>query len=725
MTHSAASFRTLLFATTLGLSAFLLFAVQPMFARLALPLLGGAPAVWNTAMAFFQLALLVGYIYAHGLAAGVRPGGQRLAQPVALLAGLLSLPLALPSDITPPGDGSPVLWLLGLLTMSLGLPFVVLAANAPLLQTWFARGAGDDGGDPYFLYAASNVGSMGALLAYPTLIEPNLDLGQQSTAWTGAYLVLIALVGLCAIASRDRETSRPPPRMAPALDAPGPGRWLRWSLLAAIPSALLLGVTGHITTDIAAVPLLWIIPLSLYLFSFVIVFARRPLVSHALTQRLAPFAVVALVIVFWLPGAKLVAFAIHIGGFFVLALLCHGELMRTRPAAAQLTTFYICLSAGGALGGTTIALIAPIVFDDIYEYPLAIAAACLAAAWRSDSRFPRWPDLWWPGAATLVFIVLRRAIDPSASDVQALLSIAIVIGGALLVFAARTRPWRFALTVGACVLVSPIAGTVKPVLQERSFFGVFRVADDSERRLRFFWHGTTMHGVQSLAPSRRRDPLAYYDAEGPIGQLDRAYATRLASAEIGVVGLGIGALACYAKPAQRWNFFELDPLVIRIARDRTLFTLLADCAPEARIVAGDGRLTLRHTRAGSFDLLIIDAFSSDGVPLHLLTREAVALYGSRLARGGLLAFNISNRYLNLEPVIAAIAAAEGFAGRAQIFRRQATDRLDLANASHWVILARTDAILALLDGGTWRPLVADGRTRPWTDAYANILSALR
>lgn len=725
MMRPSLGLRTWLFATTLGLSAFLLFAVQPMFARLALPLLGGAPAVWNTAMAFFQVALLAGYVWAHGVAARMPRAVQRIAQPVALAIGVISLPLALPVDLTPPGDGSPIIWLLGLLAISVGLPFVVLAGNAPLLQSWFGHGAAGDAHDPYFLYAASNVGSVSALLAYPTLIEPTLDLGQQSTAWAGAYLLLIGLVSLCAIATRGGAAPAAAANAHPSSDAPSVGQWLRWILLAAVPSALLLGVTGHITTDIAALPLLWILPLTLYLLTFVIAFARSPLIPQAWIERIAPFAVVALVIALWLPGAKLVALAIHIGGFFILALLCHGALVRARPASAYLTSFYICLAAGGALGGTIVALAAPLIFDDIHEYPIAIAAACLAAGWRPTARMPRWPDLWWPACALLVFVGLRHVVEPSGSDAQALVGIAIVIGGALLVFASRTRPWRYALTVAVSVLASPVASTLEPLFQERSFFGVFRVSDDHAQRMRRFWHGTTMHGAQSLEPSRRQEPLAYYDAAGPIGQLHRVYATRLANAEIGTIGLGIGSLACYAKPGQRWTYFEIDPLVVRIARDRALFTLLTDCAPQARVVIGDGRLTLRQSPAGNFDLLIVDAFSSDSVPMHLLTREALSLFASRLAPGGMLAMNISNRYLLLEPVIAATASAEGLAGRAQLFRKPRIGANESPSASHWIVLARDETTLAALDGGAWRPIVADGRTRPWTDAYANILSALR
>ncbi len=725
MTRSSLGPRTWLFATTLGLSAFLLFAVQPMFARLALPLLGGAPAVWNTAMAFFQMALLAGYVWAHGVAARMPLAVQRVAQPMALAIGLISLPLALPAGVTPPGDASPIVWLLGLLAISVGLPFIVLAANAPLLQSWFGRFAEGDARDPYFLYAASNVGSVGALLAYPTVIEPTLDLAEQSTAWAGAYLVLIGLVGLCALTTRGGAALATPSNARPSADALSVGQWLRWILLAAVPSALLLGVTGHITTDIAAVPLLWILPLTLYLLTFVIAFARNPLIPHAWTERIAPFAVVALVIALWLPGAKLVALAIHVGGFFILALLCHGTLVRARPASFYLTSFYICLAAGGALGGTIIAVAAPLIFDDIHEYPIAIAAACLAAAWRPTARMPRWPDLWWPVCATFAFVGLRRIVEPSGSDAQALVGIAIVIGGALLVFASRTRPWRYALTVAVCTLVSPVATTLDPLFQARSFFGVFRVSDDHDQRIRRFWHGTTMHGAQSLEPSRRHEPLAYYDAAGPIGQLHRAYATRLANAEIGTIGLGIGSLACYAKPGQHWTFFEIDPLVVRIARNRALFTLLTDCAPQARVVIGDGRLTLRQSPPGIFDLLIVDAFSSDSVPMHLLTREAFAQFASRLARGGMIVMNISNRYLLLEPVIAATAAAESLVGRAQIFRKSSTDTNEYPSLSHWIVLARDEATLAALDGNAWRPMVADGRTRPWTDAFANILSALR
>ncbi|MBL8571884.1 MAG: fused MFS/spermidine synthase [Phreatobacter sp.] len=715
-----AGLRTTLFAVTIGLSAFLLFSVQPMFARLVLPLLGGAPAVWNTAMAFFQVALLAGYAYAHG-ATRVAPAIQRPLQLALLCAGAFALPIALPADPGVPVDGSPIPWLLGTATTTIGLPFLALAANAPLMQAWFARAS--RGADPYFLYAASNIGSVAALLAYPLVIEPSLPLPDQARLWTLGYAALAVLIAGCALASgRESQVHD----AAAEARATTPIRiQLQWIALAAIPSALLLGVTGHITTDIAAVPLLWIGPLALYLATFVIAFAARPPIAAATSLKIAPYAVVALVLGFWLPGAKWAAFALHLVGFFFLALACHGALVERRPPAGQLTRFYICLSAGGALGGTLTALAAPMVFADILEYPLAIAAACLALR-AADAPRATWRDPAVGGAAAIGFLAVARLLDPGAGASGAVLGLAVVGLGAALVFATRARPARLAATVAAALLVAPVTRSVSPLLQERSFFGVFRVSDDADARHRLFWHGTTLHGVQATTPGRRRDTLVYYDKDGPVGQIAARFAQRLEAARIGVVGLGAGALACYARPGQDWTFIEIDPLVVRIARDSGLFTLLAECAPQARTVLGDGRLVLQREAAVRYDALIVDAFSSDGVPTHLLTREALALYRARLAPGGLLLLNLSNRFLALEPVLAATAAEAGLAGVAQEYRRAASAPGELAVAAHWAVLAAEPATLAPLAVDTrWRRLVADGRTRAWTDTYSNVFAALR
>ena len=666
------------FALTLFVSAALLFSIQPMFTKMVLPLLGGTPAVWNTAMMFFQAALLAGYAYAHLTTRVLGTKRQALLHIFLMVVALLTLPVVANDAWQPPTDGNPIFWLLGLLMISIGLPFFVIAANAPMLQSWFGRTSHPAAGNPYFLYSASNLGSMLALLSYPLLVEPLLRLDQQSWIWTGSYALLALLTTACAalIWRVDRPVDRTT-RLAKNDSASGPTisavtmrLRAKWLVLSFAPSSLLLGVTTFLTTDIAAVPLLWVVPLALYLLTFVIVFARRPLISHRIAVRIQPFFLLPLIVfMFWGGNAAVaVLYPMHLLVFFLTALVCHGELAASRPTSAYLTEFYLWLSIGGLLGGVFNALLAPVVFDTIIEYPLLIAIATALRPYLGDTQRARihWRDIVFPGVlgAILLAIIWSSGDDPIGLGLWILILISSVLGMALYSF--RERPLRFGLGIGCVLLVGNtlVQSEGITLMRERNFFGVVAVAQplDDYYVLR---HGTTVHGAQSLDADRRREPLTYFTRSGPLGQAMAAWQDQLAGASVAVTGLGAGTIACDAQPGQDWTFYEIDPAVERIARNPAYFTYLRDCLPDGRVILGDARLQMRGAIDGSYDLIILDAFSSDSVPVHLLTREALELYLSKLAIGGVLVFNISNRYLDLVPVLAGLAESHDLIGRYQ------------------------------------------------------------
>lgn len=708
-----------LFACTLAVSALLLFWAQPMFGRMALPLLGGAPAVWSTAMAFFQAALLAGYAYAHLATRLLTPRAQAALHLSLLAAAALTLPIALPGGWRPPAEGTPIPWLLGLLAVGVGAPFFVASATAPLLQAWFARTAHKDARDPYFLYAASNLGSLAALIGYPLAVEPLLGLTEQSWAWAAGYGALALLVALCAFAARGGT--------APALAEAPPTSWAaraRWVALAFVPASLLLGVTQHITTDLAAVPLFWVAPLALYLLTFVVAFARRPAIPHWLSLKLQVVLLLAVALTFfWQIKALWLVFALHLGAFFFTALVCHGELAKARPPAARLTEFYFYMSLGGVLGGAFNAFAAPLLFDGVLEYPLMLAlAGLLRPTLREGPRSRLW-DLALPAALALALLPKAQAAE---LGVAVFVLYAATLG--LFAYSFAERPLRFALAV-ALVLVAGAGdrpGGRDALHQARSFFGVHRVLADERAGVRILLHGTTIHGVQSADPARRAEPLAYYHREGPLGQVFEALGPRIS--RVGAVGLGAGAAACHRRDGQQWRFFDIDPTVARIARDARWFSYLEACAPEAPVTLGDARLTLADQPDGAFHLLILDAFSSDAIPLHLLTREAVALYMRKLAPGGVALLHISNWHLDLEPVVARLAAEAGLAGRVQHFRfpDQAAAREAYRFSTSWAALARSEADLGrLAHDERWSLLVPPPSQALWTDEYANLIGALR
>jgi spermidine synthase len=729
----------ILFGATIFVGAGLLFLIQPMFARMALPLLGGAPAVWNTAMVFYQAVLLTGYAYAHVTTRWLGARRQAALHLAVLLLPISALPIALPAGWVPPGDASPVSWLFALLAVAVGLPFFAVSATSPVLQAWFAATEHRAARDPYVLYAASNVGSLLALLTYPALVERLLRLDEQSRLWAWVYGGFVLLAAACAaglwrtqarhVTERHAEATPAPPGSDEAVRPVTLARRARWVVLAAVPSSLMLSVTTYLSTDIAAVPLLWIAPLSIYLLTFAIVFGRRRLIPHRVWVELLPVALLPLVLVLVARANEPLALIIptHLVVFFVAAMVCHGELARDRPDPRHLTAFYLWIAVGGVLGGAFTALVAPRIFNSVLEYPLVIALLPLLparppAAWQGRSR--QLLDVALPLGLGVLAAELIRTLE-RADRVD---SIGPAMG--LLVLVCLTfarRPLRFAFGLAALLLAGSFHHGEEGQLlfAERSFFGVSRVTRTRDGQYQMLLHGTTLHGMQALAPGRRAEPLTYYHARGPLGQVFPALDALAPRRAVAVVGLGAGSVACHGKAGQRWTFYEIDPTVFRIARSTHFFTFLRDCPPQPFVILGDARLTLARAPDGAYDLIVLDAYSSDAPPLHLITLDAVRLYLAKLAPGGVLVLNISNRHLDLEPVVGAIARAAGLVARTRSDNEiGAAERLAGKVESQWVVMARrAENLGALLEAPQWRAPATPPDLAPWTDNFASLLTA--
>ena len=708
--------RTLLlpgFTATLFVGACLLFLVQPMVSKMILPYLGGSPSVWNTCMCFFQAMLLLGYAYAHWLA--TRFGG--LAQAAIHAAVLAVAALFLPFDLTtqlPPTEGSPVPWLVARLAITVGPPFFAISATAPLLQRWFSRTDHPAAGDPYFLYAASNGGSLLALLAYPLIVEPALPLWQQSRDWSFGLGLLAFGIAFCWVGYRNHRSGAP--AIAETAPRPALAERLRWVAYAFVPSSLLLAVTAYITTDLAAAPLFWVVPLALYLATFVLAFSRRPLLPHGLMLRLLPLLIIPVVIL--AIGVHSVwVLLLHLACFFVVAMVCHGELARSRPDARDLTEFYLWISLGGVLGGLFDALLAPVLFPDIWEYPLMLVAACaIRPAGMADEKSAWRADLLWPA---LLLAGLLALLPLGSLPIWLVFAAAAISALALVKFSERR--WRFALGVGACLLFAQLLSAGETLATTRSFFGVNRVRLMEDGAFRVLQHGTTVHGVESTGPDGPTTPLGYYSRRGPFGQFFAAAAGRNLS-RVGVVGLGAGELACYARPGQSWTFHEIDPAVEMLARDGRFFHFLEACGNHPRIVLGDARLTLADAPDHSYDLIVIDAFSSDSIPLHLLTREAFALYQRKLAADGIILFHVSNRYLDLAPVVVALAADVGAPARHLLYFPVPATIDD--PAAEILAVGRPGGDLEFLPTAAgWEAPPAPAAV--WTDERSDIISRIR
>ena len=714
------------------LGAVLLFWIQPLFTKMALPLLGGSPSVWNTALVFFQAALLAGYAYAHGLARWFSVRGQVAVHALLLCAAGLALPIAVGPDWVPDAATPPVAWLMTLLAVSVGVPFLAVAATAPLLQRWFSLGPNPHAHDPYFLYAASNAGSVAVLLAFPFLLEPSFSTGTQSTAWTTGFAALAAGILVCGLSIAHR---RPGPRPSPEpLPEPRPVIWRQravWMTYSATPSALLIGVSGHVSTDIASMPLLWVVPLALYLLSFVNAFSRKPWIPLWLAARAMAFGIVLLAATSLWREPVGIFLSLHLGTFLCVALACHGELARRRPHASRLTEFYLCLSAGGLVGGALVALAAPLAFDLVLEYPLALAlaAALLPSRWPGSDgthQADRWRlrrgDLFVAGGiAVMAFgmMPISRALGVDFPLVAYGTVLAVL---AVVAFSRQVRPVAFGLCAASLLFAAaflPLGDDT--VWTGRSFFGVYRVTEGADPPVRSLMHGTTDHGGQWMPAGEAIKPTAYYTAASPaVEVLKRVRDLSATPLQVGVVGLGTGALAHWRELGERWRYYEIDPLVVWLATGSGHFGMLARHDPKAEIVVGDARLSLAREPDGCFDVLLLDVFTSDAIPTHLLTQEAVALYMRKLKPEGALLLHVSNRILDLEPVVAGAAAHLGYAA----WSIQSDDLEEAANPaaapSHWVVVFREEAtgeMIGPVEG--WARLSGDPQPR-WRDDFSSL-----
>ena len=689
------------------LGSFLLFLVQPMVARFLLPIAGGSASLWNTAMVFFQVTLLIGYVYAHFSTTHL---GRRqpFSQIALVLVPLAVLPIAVPGEWEL-GSQTPVLWVLGILTVMVGLPFFVLSTSSPTLQRWFSLTDHPDAADPYFLYAAGNIGSAAALIGYPLLIERSLTLDQQATLWTAVY-VMFALATLASAVLLFRRRAPAFPTPTGETSSPASPSWARrgrWILWAFVPSALMLGVTRHLSADVASFPLLWVLPLFLYLVTFIIVFGPRGDRSPDLARRIVVVgaALVAITMVRQLEQLVFVV-GVHLVWFFCAALVSHHRLAADRPEPARLTEFYTLVSVGGALGGIFASLVAPVVFDSVLEYPIAIVLALVVVPGTTTTGGRR--GLMVGAAIALGVLGAVLVYDQADTAGPIVMAIGALIAGLLL-----QRARIVAVVVGLGLAAAIAVPEPDVIHQDRSFFGVTRVIETGDRTT--LVSGTTHHGFQLTDEALATVATAYYAPTGPIGQIMDALDDR---DDVGIIGLGAGALASYGRPGDTYTFFEIDPIVIEVAGDPELFTFLSDSAARVEILQGDGRRGVEDA-PGELDLLVVDAFSSDAIPTHLITREAIEMYFSRLADDGLVAVHISNRFFDLAPVLGRVADDLGIAAAQQLYAPTSPD--EYALASRWVVLGPAHAVAAVT-AGPWAEVPTDGPL--WTDDYSNLLAVL-
>ena len=687
-------------------------------------------------MLFFQVLLLAGYAYVVVKTAWIGVRAQALLHIGLLVLAALYVPLSFVGDLGSISEqNNPTLWLFAYLITTIGVPTFLISTTSPLLQKWFTRTGHASANDPYFLFAVSNGGSLLALLSYPILLEPSFSLSRQNQLWVVGYIVFLVLSFGCVIVlwtssrSEKVETEKHDTVEKSPLSLT---RRLYWILLAFIPSSLLFGATTYITTEIAPTPLLWTIPLALYLATFILAFAGKnllpePLGSHAL-GGLALLLTLVLVSKATEPTAAIVL--LHLCFLFVAAMVCHHKLASDRPTPERLAEFYLCVAIGGMLGGLFNTLIAPTAFNTIVEYPMVIVLACLIRQRtdeNEDSSSDRLFDFLLPVCAGLVTAALALFID--RFEVTTVAGVAIVFGIPLVIInhRFRGRPVRFALALGAVMLGGIVYSETqnRTLHVERNFFGTLGVKIDPSSATRILYHGNTIHGRQFIDPLLQTEPVSYFHRDGPVGQIFSAYNSNSPSRNIAVVGLGIGSMACYSLPDQNWTFYEINPAVISIAQNTSHFTYLDKCAVgPMKIILGDARLKLQDAPNNHYGLIVLDAFNSDAVPVHLLTREAIALYTSKLATGGMLAFQISNRSLQLETVLANLAKQNG----AMVLRSAdgEHDPVTGKDPSEWVVMAQlSPAFDTLANDPRWRAVEPRAGAAAWTDDFSNILSVFR
>jgi hypothetical protein len=721
-------------AATLFLSSALMFSVEPLIAKVLLPIFGGTSMIWNSCVVFFQAVLLLGYAYAWGLSQSLGLRRQLLVQLIVLAIPLLVMPPTLRTQWAA-SNGHPLLAVIMTVAAAVGLPFFALSTSASVLQNWFAASARTSARhDPYFLYAASNLGSVVALIAYPIVVEPLFTLREQSRGWAFGYLTFLiaAMVSGALVWIRGSIRQR-----SYAVDAPEsttPIGWrhrLRWIALSAVPSSLMLAVTTYLSTDLAPMPLLWVVPLALYLLTFAAAFSAAGTRFRVPSNRALPLIALPIVLLSatQLTVPLIFLLSIHLIGFLIAALVCHCELAARRPSASHLTEFYFWVACGGAIGGLFNTLVAPVVFKSVIEYPLGLAAACAlrspngstAEAW--ITRLDRATPIVVGALAALMCFVASRPGDPG------ILMLPAFAGPAVLAFRHSSRyPQRFALSLSA-ILLAGLGSELflaRNIYTARTFFGVYRVRADADRTHFMLLNGTTLHGMQAIGGSDPNAPLTYFHRTGPFGQAFASLPALSQAREVGVVGLGVGSLASYATAGQRWTFYEIDRAVESIARNTGLFTYLRECGDRCQVVIGDARQSLMRATPARYGLIVLDAFSSDAIPMHLLTKEALELYLSRLDERGVLAFHVSNRHLSLGPVLARLCNDLQLVAVEQLERVQRQEMKTGKVSSDWVFVARSrDDLGPLIADPRWSEPPLSRSTPLWTDDYSNILSVIK
>lgn len=741
----------LIFAISLFVSSALLFWIQPMVSKMILPLLGGTPSVWTTCMLFFQILLLAGYLYSHLISKKLSLKKQVITHIGLLLLAIIFLPIGFSENVAHSLDwgSNPVFWLLGLLFVVIGFPFFIVSASAPLLQMWYSRTSYLSATDPYFLYAASNLGSLSALLAYPFVIEPLLKLQLQSRVWTYAYLGLILFFIVCGFVVWGSSIKKP---YVNGLESKKKDsfskiqgergnrlnlkRRLMWLVLTFIPSSLMLGITSYLTADVASVPLLWVIPLAIYLLSFILVFSKKKILPHWLMVKTFPITVLVIIfiIVTDIDNPLWLIFLFFLWFLFNVSMVCHGRLAMDRPDTRFLTEFYLYIAIGGSLGGLFNALLAPLIFNSILELPLVLVLACFffsAEKIVKKNKIQKIFDFTLPlllGVATTIMVIIipRFSLDPYQLWMVVIFGIPLFVG-----YLFVNHPIRFALAMAAVLVASnfytTIHGTV--LLRERNFFGTIQIKFDKTGPFNRLFHGTTLHGLQFTISDREQEPLSYYHRKGPFGQIFNAFISKPISDSIAVIGLGVGSMLAYSRPKQNWTFYEIDPDIIRIAKDVRYFTYLKHArTSKVKIIPGDARLKINSAKDREYGMIIIDAFNSDAIPIHLITREAFHLYLSKLTETGLLAVHISNQNLDLSTVVGDLA------NDARLFCFcQKDNYIDYNDqqtkgkyTSTWAVMSRTYSSLAKIrENPHWRFIIPRLNVKPWTDDFSNILSVIR
>ncbi len=722
------------------ISALLLFFVQPMFTKMVLPLLGGSSGVWNTAMVFFQTVLLGGYLYAHLLTKFFKFRTQIIIHGLVLLVSIVFLPIAVPQAWAQPAAGTPVFWLIGLFTVVLGMPFFALSANAPLMQKWFSYTSHEKAHDPYFLYAASNVGSLFSLLSYPILVEPFFKVSQQSFAWAFGFVVLmigLMACGLLAYNLRSKDGAETADvDVTSHQNEEAKVKWsdrIFWTLCSIVPSGLMLAVTTHITSNIASAPLLWVLPLALYLMTFIFAFAPKPYIkTKVLSLIFLPVAIVMIL------SAKLhlanyigagPEVILHLIGFFIITQFCHNRLAEQRPNATYLTEFYFFMSLGGVLGGATIALVAPLLFVNSYEYSLMIIASAFVVS-ITNFKFNITAKSAILIAALMVGGMFLFGLFPAVEGAvfsKVLFAYSVVLLVLYILFKpVYLKSAVYLMSVWALSNGFAVANTSN-IFAERSFFGISRVTTEQTDQglVHVFIHGNTVHNRQLRGDANENYPLSYYAPEGSFGQAIDAVRADKGALKVAAIGLGAGALACHIQQNEDWVFYEIDPLVEKMARDPSLFSFIDKCAPTVPIKIGDARLTLADEAKGSHDLIIVDAFSSDAIPAHLMTKEALALYQSLLKEDGFVFFHTSNRNLDVSSVAINVAEASGFGSRAIRFVSKDTMKHhQLVNDSAAVMVGKETSLDRIFKGNSdWKKQKANQIVGVWTDDFTHILGA--